>query len=383
MNGKLIFGACDGIQSDACDRRARVVSVLLVRALRLRHRQFTLGTCKKHFNSLRNQTSQNEGRIEAAWRYQTLPVRKVNLEVIPVQRSSSAMLPQLIAPSIRISVEPLNQSTFSQFGTVIENPEHNPSSGVTNYNVVKANQGSALKYIDVSHLTSHYHSAPSSKPAKAVVNMFVCSPRELKVLSQPGDPTLRNTVNIGQQAFPVHILERHPFTPQTFIPTGLSVEDTSTAYLVIVAPTRPTSSGTPVDRPPPYPQQAPRRRHSITDLFSKARPSLFIDTKESPRPNLPPTPGQPKGTGEPDLTQIRAFIATGYQSVTYGPGTWHAPMVVLGAKSVDFVVVQYANGVALEDCQEMEIKNELGSEGLNVIVSDEVFGPTIKDKAKL
>lgn len=58
-------------------------------------------------------------------------------------------------------------------------------------------------------------------------------------------------------------------------------------------------------------------------------------------------------------------------------------MVVLGAKSVDFVVVQYANGVALEDCQEMEIKNELGSEGLNVIVSDEVFGPTIKDKAKL
>jgi len=76
-------------------------------------------------------------------------------------------------------------------------------------------------------------------------------------------------------------------------------------------------------------------------------------------------------------------MATGTQSVTYGPGTWHAPMVVLGAKNVDFVVVQYANGVGLEDCQEMEIVHDSGSEGLNVMVDDKVFGPNLQDRAKL
>jgi ureidoglycolate lyase len=62
------------------------------------------------------------------------------------------------------------------------------------------------------------------------------------------------------------------------------------------------------------------------------------------------------GSGLPDLDNLRAFIAKGSQAVTYGAGTWHAPMVVLGNKPVDFVVVQYANGVGLEDCQEVEIK---------------------------
>jgi ureidoglycolate lyase len=53
--------------------------------------------------------------------------------------------------------------------------------------------------------------------------------------------------------------------------------------------------------------------------------------------------------------------------VTYGPGTWHAPMMVLpplekevedghtgGTGTIDFLVTQFANGVAEEDCQEVE-----------------------------
>lgn len=54
----------------------------------------------------------------------------------------------------------------------------------------------------------------------------------------------------------------------------------------------------------------------------------------------------------PDLENLRAFIARGGQAVTYGAGTWHAPMVVLGSRRVDFVVAQYVNGVDDEDCQE-------------------------------
>jgi len=69
----------------------------------------------------------------------------------------------------------------------------------------------------------------------------------------------------------------------------------------------------------------------------------------------------------PDLDRIQAFIARGDQAVTYGPGTWHAPMVVLGEKAIDFVVVQYANGVGEEDCQEVEIQGVGGDgEGLAI-----------------
>lgn len=54
----------------------------------------------------------------------------------------------------------------------------------------------------------------------------------------------------------------------------------------------------------------------------------------------------------PDLNNMRAFVARGGQAVTYGVGTWHAPMVVLGPRRVDFVVVQFVNGVDDEDVQE-------------------------------
>jgi len=53
--------------------------------------------------------------------------------------------------------------------------------------------------------------------------------------------------------------------------------------------------------------------------------------------------------------------------VTYGAGTWHAPMVVLGNKPVDFVVVQFKNGVEVEDCQIVEWKAEKREEVLVAI----------------
>jgi ureidoglycolate lyase len=65
----------------------------------------------------------------------------------------------------------------------------------------------------------------------------------------------------------------------------------------------------------------------------------------------------------PDLCRIRTFVATATQAVTYGAGTWHAPMVALGDKgtdAMDFVVVQFANGVTFEDCQEVYLEG--GSE---------------------
>jgi ureidoglycolate lyase len=43
-------------------------------------------------------------------------------------------------------------------------------------------------------------------------------------------------------------------------------------------------------------------------------------------------------------------------------------MVALGDKPIDFVVVQYANGVGNEDCQEVLLQSATGSEGISVVV---------------
>jgi ureidoglycolate lyase len=181
-----------------------------------------------------------------------------------------------------IEVLELSQDVFSPFGTVIENPAPSlvPSAQLSELppNSIKANQGSALKYMDVTLMRDYYDSAPSKKGAKVVMNMFVCAPRDLLPAEQEG----------LEGFFPVKILERHPYTSQTFIPLGLSKLDAKKArYLVIVAPSLEPSLA---DEGLPVPSNADGDR--------------------------------PPGRGLPDLTRIKAFTATGAQAVTYGAGTW-------------------------------------------------------------
>ena len=138
--------------------------------------------------------------------------------------------------------------------------------------------------------------------------MFVCSPR-----------TLSSSISGSTKEFKVEILERHPFTTQTFSPLGLAKED-DTKFLVIVAPSLPLSEG---------------------DIGLAVPRSAGTTGAKLP------------GRGLPDLPKIKAFLADGSQAVTYSAGTWHAPMVVLGKKDVPFVVSQFVNGVGEEDCQEV------------------------------
>ena len=63
---------------------------------------------------------------------------------------------------------------------------------------------------------------------------------------------------------------------------------------------------------------------------------------------------------------MKAFVAKPGMGVTYGVGTWHAPMVVIGDGRVDFVVTQWVSGRGGEDCQEIEIQ-----EGVEVVVGEE------------
>lgn len=272
------------------------------------------------------------------------------------------MAPKKSTSSRLIPIQRLEASSFANFGQVIQNPATHDGTPVLSTQT--ANQGTATKYLDITHLTNHYGMSQSAKPAKPVINMFACKPRQLH---KDG----------AKEVFPVSILERHPFTPQTFIPMGLDAEDARTCYLVVVAPTLPLRSRPQDDTlTPAYPTPPPRRKRSLRERLVGARPNPFTNdftSSTTPAPASPSAP-KPKGPGLPDLDNLQAFIARGEQAVTYGPGTWHAPMVVLGDKSIEFIVVQYANGVTVEDCQEVEIEAKPGESGLQVDVSGVLDG---------
>lgn len=215
--------------------------------------------------------------------------------------------------NVRITAQPLSQEAFAPFGDVIANPRPSihPSSfdslaGSLPPNAESANQGSAVKYSNVSRIKNLYGQAPSKKGEPAM-SMFVCAAREL------------NSAGAGSQGeFTVRVLERHPYTTQTFTPIASS----ASTYLVIVAPSLPPGS-----------QDADLPTPSGSDL---------------------------PGRGLPDLHGLRAFVATSKQAVTYGAGTWHAPMVVLGdaGTALDFVVSQFTSGVGVEDCQLANFESE-------------------------
>ncbi|KAI0386872.1 hypothetical protein F5Y04DRAFT_242558 [Hypomontagnella monticulosa] len=253
-----------------------------------------------------------------------------------------------IPQPLLLTAEPLTPAAFSPFGAVLTNPAPDiRPSAVTPQNIsqtlppatgaVSANQGSAIQYRALAPpLRNLYAQAPSRKPAEPRTTMFVCGARELAPDPDPGLQVHRRGKGKGKGRgkgpadsrdgglFQVSILERHPFTTQTFVPVGAGAE---ARYLVIVAPSlAPDQSTIPSD----------------------------VDEKNLCAPMGPGLPGR----GLPDLTRVRAFVATGAQAVTYGAGTWHAPMAALGpaGSAIDFVVVQFANDEPVEDCQEVALE---------------------------
>ncbi|EXJ77978.1 ureidoglycolate hydrolase [Capronia epimyces CBS 606.96] len=219
-------------------------------------------------------------------------------------------------PPTTLRLEPLTPSSFSRFGmaicsplppslaevpAVVPRPLHAPHQPTPGF----ANQNSALKTSPISPFINAYPSGTGHVLAKPQMSLFSCFPRNKSGVGI--DRSISNTA-----VFQVSILERHPYTSQTFSPLGLSASDESTVFLVIVAPS----------------------------LASSATAKLASgESIEIPHP--------------PDLSRLKAFVARGDQAVTYGPGTWHAPMVVIGRRRVDFVVTQFANGVPEDDCQEV------------------------------
>ncbi|KAI9475021.1 Allantoicase [Coemansia sp. RSA 989] len=101
--------------------------------------------------------------------------------------------------------------------------------------------------------------------------------------------------------FEVKLLERHPYSSQVFMPIhqqGTAVDPDKPCYLVIVAENGPDD--------------------------------------------------------KPDLRTIRAFAANSTQGINYKANSWHSPMVTIGTR-VNFIVLVWENGVALQDCEEAPI----------------------------
>jgi ureidoglycolate lyase len=94
---------------------------------------------------------------------------------------------------------------------------------------------------------------------------------------------------------PVRILEKHPFSPQVFVPMN------ATRYLVIVA----------------------------------------LGRKASGMRGAPD--GEPDEPDAPDLDTLAAFVAGARQGVSYLPGVWHHPMIALD-RETDFLCLVSEDG---------------------------------------
>lgn len=177
---------------------------------------------------------------------------------------------------MKIAAQPLTISSFSRFGSIVS-----PDEAVAGLDerARTANQGTAIKLLKVSTVENDFKEVREANwnlfrcfPAPHLRRHFLCGAR-----SQNG-----NESNLETVLHSIKVLEKHPFSSQTFLPMGRDREDVS--YLVVVA---------------------------LADE-----------------------------SGEPDLSTLEAFTCKGTQAVTYGAGVWHAPMIVLGEPEfLDFGVL--------------------------------------------
>ncbi|QLQ81516.1 hypothetical protein HG537_0F02770 [Torulaspora globosa] len=179
----------------------------------------------------------------------------------------------------------LTVADFAPYGSVIS-----PDEQISNIDDSSrtANQGTAIKLLNVSQIDKKYpfDGTPNW-------NLFRCFCQ----------PHLRGTKPIEHS---IRVLEKHPYSSQTFIPMGCPRQQP--CYLVVVA---------------------------LEDC----------------------------NTGRPDLTTLKAFLCKGNQAVTYGAGIWHAPMITLGDQEyIDFgvVIYEFHDPQAPEkDCQEQHYDSSI------------------------
>ncbi|KAH3902250.1 related to Ureidoglycolate hydrolase [Saccharomycodes ludwigii] len=176
---------------------------------------------------------------------------------------------------ITINAEPLSVNNFRPYGSIVSPREQiTKEIGEKQCN---ANQGTAIKIRKITQLQNDFNVKSTSN-----INIFQCFPQTIKTEEE------KNTQHICK------ILEKHPYSSQTFIP--LCGNPDKYQYLVIVS----------------------------------------------------------NGTDKPDFTSLKAFLCRGDQAVTYGKGTWHAPMIVINDAPITFSVLINECDIDEMDCVEYD-----------------------------
>ncbi|THH03435.1 hypothetical protein EW145_g6258 [Phellinidium pouzarii] len=208
----------------------------------------------------------------------------------------------IIAP---MTAAPLSAEAFTPYGHVVQafsSAEAAPSGT----KVTPANQGSALKFHKLAPIVSFYPPVqPGSSAATAGFSVYRCSPLEFN---------FRLDYEKSGPGWPVRLLERHPYTNQAFVPMGVgsgealkgsdALKNPGRAYLIVVA----------------------------------------LNGNDN----------------KPDKTTLKAFLAGAGQTVVYGAGTWHHPMVALET-TIDFTCVetQFGDG-STTDCEVVDLSDPKG-----------------------
>ncbi|KAK0549822.1 Allantoicase [Tilletia horrida] len=213
------------------------------------------------------------------------------------------------ASRIRIPVEPLTREAYAPYGSVIAGPSSlrataDDASSTPQSKTV--NQGTASKFLSLSSITSLY---PASADAKAHIHIFRCAARF--PLHPPGPSSSSSSCSPAAgtplDSFEIKVLERHRYTTQAFIPMTADPA-TQHGYLVIVA----------------LPHTHARTAAAATE------------------------------NDGPDLSTLRAFLASSTQAISYHPGVWHHPMVALGTSATDFACIVHESDSHPElDCDEV------------------------------
>lgn len=169
--------------------------------------------------------------------------------------------------------EPLTIDSFAHYGSIIS-PDEEVSK--LDESAKNANQGTAIKLLKKSQVENPLDQKTPNW------NIFRCfSQSHLKTPLQYA----RGPIDAAVVNHPIRVLEKHPYSSQTFLPMGCLAQDIG--YLIVVA-------------------------------------------LEDPE------------TQKPDISTVRSFLCKGNQAVTYGAGVWHAPMIVVGAREyIDFGVLIY------------------------------------------
>jgi ureidoglycolate lyase len=176
-----------------------------------------------------------------------------------------------------LTLEPLTKAAFAPFGTVIE------TEGAPRLPI---NQGTTTRFDALAAIdAAHGGGSP-------IISLFRGTRRS--------DPIA------------IRLLERHPLGSQAFYPL------VDAEWLVVVAPN--IDMGTDMGN----------------DMNTDQGPHHYNNHDNNHDNNE----GTHQATS-PDFASLRCFLASGTQGVSYAPGTWHHPLLVLLPEQ-DFLVVDRA-----------------------------------------